>query len=205
MSIAVIENPAAAADTHLDVAAGVPPAAQDKASAIAAALAGTPTRYTRPTCQDYPAKCSHAANYHVPSKPDLNETLRSFGLTRRADGSAHLTPVAPPRPPRAGATVPARTRENIAACAAVGLSFWSAAPTPNGLWAVDDHQRAHLVKVDRSTNRAYVACMDEHSLAAAAHTCHYQGSGDQQYTVPSANSELATLMQPTLLSTEDAA
>lgn len=202
MSTAVIDNPIAATDTAApETAGGLPAQAHESAMAIAAKLAGTPTRYTPPTCHDYPAKCTHAATYHVPAKADLNETLRFFGLTRRADGSVRLS--APTNRPQSVA--PARTRENVAACAAVGLSFWSEAPTPNGMWAVDNAQRAHLVKVDRRAHRAYVACMDEHPLDAAAHTCQYRAAGDQTYTVPASNDTMAALLESPATVTESAA
>lgn len=201
MSTAVIDNPIATTETAPEIAGALPALAHESTLAIAAKLAGTPTRYTPPTCDSYPAKCSHAATYHVPAKADLNETLRFFGLTRRADGSVRLS--APTNRPQTVA--PARTRENVAACAAVGLSFWSEAPVPNGMWAVDATQRAHLVKVDRRAHRAYVACMDEHPLAAAAHTCQYRAGGDQTYTVPASNDAMAALLEAPAPITESAA
>lgn len=201
MSTAVIDNPIAATDiAAAETPAALPAPAHEAAMAIAAKLAGTPTRYTPPTCT-CPAGYSHAATAHVPAKADLNETLRFFGLTRRADGSLRLS--APTTRPQNVA--PARTRENVAACAAVGLSFWSEAPVPNGMWAVDTHQRAHLVKVDRRARRAHVACMDRHPLDAAAHTCLYRDGGHQSYMVPASNDELAALMEAPTPSTESAA
>ena len=185
--------PAAQPVHNTPQAAPLPTRAQETATAIAAKLAGTPTRYTPPTCDSHPSKCSHAETYHVPAGADLNDSLRFFGLTRRADGSTHLH--APTQRPRAVA--PARTRENVAACAAVGLSFWSEAPVLNGIWAVDNAQCAHLVKIDRRANRVYVACMADHSLAAANHTCQYRAAGDQTYTVPTSNDDLAELMDST--------
>ena len=191
MSTAVIDNPNATAVVAPETpAASLPARAHESATAIAAKLAGTATRYTAPTCDSYPSTCTHAETYHVPAEADLNESLRFFGLTRRADGSNHLhTPTQRPL-----TVAPARTRENVAACAAVGLNFWSEAPVRNGIWAVDNAQCAHLVKIDRRANRVYVACMDDHSLAAANHTCQYRAAGDQTYTVPASNDELADLM-----------
>ncbi|MGD9622172.1 MAG: hypothetical protein AB7G47_19290 [Mycolicibacterium sp.] len=189
MSTAVINNPIAATDVAAETAGDLP--AHESVLAIAAKLGGTPTRYTPPICQSYSVKCTHAATYHVATKIDLDKTLRFFGMTRRADGSAQLS--APTN--RRQTVAPVRTRENVAACAAVGLSFWSEAPVPNGIWAVDSTQRAHLVKVDRRAHRAYVACMDGHSLDAAAHICQYRAVGDQTYTVPASNDEMAALLE----------
>lgn len=41
------------------------------------------------------------------------------------------------------------TRENMAACAAVGLSYWSGHPASGHVWAIDAHQAAHTVRIDR--------------------------------------------------------
>ncbi|MUL44491.1 hypothetical protein FZI85_17360 [Mycobacterium sp. CBMA293] len=51
--------------------------------------------------------------------------------------------------------IPNRTLENQAACRAVGLSFWSDAPKPSSVWAVDDNQKAHLVKLNRNQALAH--------------------------------------------------
>ncbi|WP_420063423.1 hypothetical protein [Mycobacteroides chelonae] len=44
-------------------------------------------------------------------------------------------------------TLPINT-EYTAACAALGLSFWSESPTPWHIWAVDYTQRFHHLHVD---------------------------------------------------------
>lgn len=46
------------------------------------------------------------------------------------------------------------TAARIAACAAVGLSYWSGHPQAGHLWAVDDNQRAHAVQIDAKGQRA---------------------------------------------------
>jgi hypothetical protein len=114
-------------------------------------LAGTPTRYTPPTCQTWngheyiPApvngQCTHANGFHNPGGAVISAAP---GFKRRRDGSVWLDTSLhnAPRP------IPARTCENIAACAAVGLSYWSEAPNAR-LWAVDDHQHAHEIRIDR--------------------------------------------------------
>lgn len=190
MTTAVIEIPDSAADVASAASSILPERTQAHARSIAQKLGSTPARYTEPTCRDYPQACKHVEGFHEPCGADLNETLRFFGLKRYADGSAHLA--APSQ--RRVTVVRARTRENVAACAAVGLSFWSEAPVPNGMWAVDDSQHAHLVKVDRRAQRAYVACMTNHPIAAAAHNCQYQGGDNQRYAVPATSDELADLL-----------
>lgn len=125
---------------------------------VAAKLAGTPTRYTPPVCHDWVdhvwtemplESCPHAERnpeYHWPSS-GLGPLPQGF--TRRRDGSVWLADVSSgPRP------IPARTRENIAACAALGLSYWSEAPGAGRLWAVDDTQQAHEVRIDRKRSEA---------------------------------------------------
>jgi hypothetical protein len=47
--------------------------------------------------------------------------------------------------------LPKSTRERISACAAIGLSYWSDHPARNCVWAIDDHQRAHVVRIDHGT------------------------------------------------------
>jgi hypothetical protein len=47
--------------------------------------------------------------------------------------------------------LPKRTRERLAACAAIGLSYWSDHPARNCVWAIGDHQDAHVVRIERGT------------------------------------------------------
>ena len=46
------------------------------------------------------------------------------------------------------------TRENIAACAACGLSYWSGSRTPGAVWAVSPDQKYILVMLDRRAKTA---------------------------------------------------
>lgn len=48
--------------------------------------------------------------------------------------------------------------ERIAACAAVGLHYWSDSPVPRVVWACGDDQRFHLVRLDRVTRTAHHVC-----------------------------------------------
>lgn len=48
------------------------------------------------------------------------------------------------------------TREAMAACAAVGLTYWSDHPTAGMVWAVDSDQHAHPVHIDRKHGTAAI-------------------------------------------------
>jgi hypothetical protein len=52
--------------------------------------------------------------------------------------------------------VPASVQARVAACAAVGLSYWSGHPVAGCVWAVDSDQAAHVVKIDYKGSRARV-------------------------------------------------
>ena len=54
--------------------------------------------------------------------------------------------------------LPKRTREAIAACESVGLMFWSGHPGRNCLWAVDDRQQAHTVRIHKDGSAQHVCC-----------------------------------------------
>jgi hypothetical protein len=87
------------------------------------------------------------AHKHV----DLDATIRRLGLRRARNGAYEFPKTHTPRPE---CQISPRTRENVAACAALGLSYWSDAPGVNSLWAVDDRQRPHVVVIDRHHNTA---------------------------------------------------
>lgn len=46
------------------------------------------------------------------------------------------------------------TATKMAACAAVGLHYWADHPLPGRVWAVDDNQQAHVVRVYASKDTA---------------------------------------------------
>ena len=52
--------------------------------------------------------------------------------------------------------LPKRTRECLAACAAVGLHYWGDHPRARHVWAVDDSQRAHVVRINRDGTAQHV-------------------------------------------------
>jgi hypothetical protein len=39
------------------------------------------------------------------------------------------------------------TRTRMAACHALGLHYWAGHPLPGRVWAVDDYQQAHVVRI----------------------------------------------------------
>jgi len=47
----------------------------------------------------------------------------------------------------AGRPLNKRTTERLAACETVGLHYWADHPAAGHVWAVDDHQHAHVVRV----------------------------------------------------------
>lgn len=51
-----------------------------------------------------------------------------------------------------------RTRERLAACEAVNLHYWADHPSAGHVWAVDGHQRAHVVRISRSASTAQHVC-----------------------------------------------
>lgn len=54
------------------------------------------------------------------------------------------------------------TRERIAACESVGLSYWSDHPFPSHAWAVNAAGEAHVVRIRRAQSTA------EHTCCASA-------------------------------------
>jgi hypothetical protein len=128
---------------------------------IAEKYAGTSIRYTPPKCCDerhngeggrVDQVCSHAESFHTPSgesRPEGGSVNLPFGLRRDKNGASFW--------PREDYTkqraIPPRTRESIAACAALGLSYWSEAPGINRLWAIDGQQEAHEVRIDRKNGK----------------------------------------------------
>jgi hypothetical protein len=165
---------------------------QSEIPSLKAKFDGVPTRYTPPRCdyehprefQDWnPQRCAHAKDYHVPDGADLDGTLRYFGMRRRKDGSAwFVTPSASKR----ASKIPGRTQEAIAACRAMKLHYWSDAAYQGCVWAVDDGQCPHLVRIDRKNKTAQMACdrikWHRHCTYAQGQTS-YQNPGDTDATL----------------------
>lgn len=61
---------------------------------------------------------------------------------------------------RRRADLPARTRRNIAICAAVGLTFWSEHPETGGLWAADFEGGFHELRVSEKYKTVKHVCGD---------------------------------------------
>jgi hypothetical protein len=55
-----------------------------------------------------------------------------------------------------------RSLENYAACASLGLVFWAEHPRTNHMWAVDDNQTMHIVRIARKDGVAFHEC--HHSM-----------------------------------------
>lgn len=131
------------------------------------------TRYTAPQCADARKAgdnmaCGHTLEAHLPDgkfypqgagdprRKVCTPPQHDWGLRVNAKTKAtYWAPV--PRPTYTG-TIPKRTLENIAACQALGLTYWSEAPGNNTLYAVDDQQVPHLVSINRNLGVAYGAC-----------------------------------------------
>jgi hypothetical protein len=83
-----------------------------------------------------------------------------------------------------------RTRERLAACEAVSLHYWADHPQAGHVWAVDDHQRAHVVQISCSASTARHMCRAASSdeveqCAGAAEAVVYTVSADDtKETVP---------------------
>jgi hypothetical protein len=137
---------------------------QDEIPSLKAKFEGTPTRYTPPRCEDEqphefqdwnPQRCAHAKGYHVPDGVDLDASLRHFGMRRRKDGSAWFVTSSTSK---RASKIPDRTQEAVAACRAMKLHYWSGAPHQGCVWAIDDGQRPHLVRIDHKNKTARMAC-----------------------------------------------
>jgi hypothetical protein len=137
------------------------------------------TRWTDPTCTDenpawgpireewikgegmvaYPGPqqskpCSHKAEVHAPKLQPISDVHWIAGR-RGKDGAFHRPKE---QPFRFTGNIAKATLENIAACAALGLSYWSDAPGTNKIWAVDANQVPHSVLIDRKVNKAEHYC-----------------------------------------------
>ncbi len=123
------------------------PAAQKAADQLAVKYAGTPTRFYPSIDQVPTAPTSIAFS-------DGDMVWRKGRGKERAGFGLWIRPRSTPRT----TSVPTRTRENISACAALGLSFWSEAPPNRTLWALDSAQRVHMVRMDRTNGTVQHLC-----------------------------------------------
>lgn len=142
---------------------------------IEAKVFGKPTKLAPPRCYEVegdlgqPGPCSHADTFHT-ADPRQSEFDGSVGYERTncaaprgwrwtKDYRLELKP--DPRR-KFEVEIPERTRENIAACAALGLGYWSERPgkVHRGrlVWAIDDQRRAHSIEVNTDLRVASHVC-----------------------------------------------
>jgi hypothetical protein len=88
-------------------------------------------------------------------KIDYLKDARERGLTL----VGHELRLVPHKPVKFGTKVPAKTLDGVAACAALGLSFWSDHPERNTVWAADFDGNYHAVYIDKNYNR--VKCLTD--------------------------------------------
>lgn len=86
---------------------------------------------------------------------------------------------------------PKITTERIAACASVGLHYWSDSPIPHTVWANGDDNRFHLVRLDRVTRTAHHICGQRYEKPGMmlTHRCAY-GESLGQWTDVSTVAEI---------------
>lgn len=131
------------------------------------------TRFEPPQCVDARKTgnnddCRHTLAFHWPDRKHYpaggDEPRRGVCGVPNADWGMKVHPKtqatywATERKIRPESVIPTADRENIAACAALGLSFWAVSNTPRMLWAVDNDQRAHTVEIDRKRRAAWHRC-----------------------------------------------
>jgi hypothetical protein len=75
----------------------------------------------------------------------IDEIANFYGLRRNKRGELRFPPHRPPKPE---CVIPKAQRAKIAACEALGWSYWADHPKPGFVWAADYAQRFHQVKVN---------------------------------------------------------
>ena len=83
----------------------------------------------------------------------------------------------------AGRPLSKRTLARLAACEAVNLHYWADHPSAGHVWAMDEHQRAHVVRISRSAGTAQHVCRaassdETEQCAGAAEAVAYTVPGD---------------------------
>ena len=107
-------------------------------------------------------------------------------------------------PPKCGGNIPKRTLENIAACAALGLSYWSETTGGNMIYGVDEDGHAHQVRVDRKALKAEHCCSqtwryDPSTQGPRYDTkkeCPLKTVRDFPWSLPPTMNDLMTMMNP---------
>lgn len=118
------------------------------------------TRWYPPTChmstinEDKTCKCG--SSMHLPSAGGKISDAGVFDLRRGKDGAFRWP--APKKQSTKPSVVPAKTIESIAACAGLGLAYWSEHWKPGYVWAVDENQQPHAVEIGRKDGTARHSC-----------------------------------------------
>lgn len=130
------------------------PAAQTVADSVSTRFAGSPTRFYPSIERDPQEPCSAviAQSSDLTWRKGRGKSRKGFGLWIR------------PRTTPTIKAVPTRIRENIAACAALGLSYWSEAPDHGALWALDTDTVIHMVMITRHSSTAKHICGTDKAL-----------------------------------------
>lgn len=123
-------------------------AGQAVADAMAGTFAGSAARFYPSLLRDpqEPYAAVIAQSSDLTWRKGRGKSRKGFGLWIR------------PRTTPTIRAVPIRIRENIAACAALGLSYWSEAPPNCALWALDSEQEIHMVQVERTNGAVRHLC-----------------------------------------------
>lgn len=126
-------------------------------------FAGTRTKY-QPPLANYTMESGWLPDPHEPEPytDPLKTTMRNLGMSwRRPKGRTYgmwFTPWKPPSQSKAQ-TIDLNMREKIAACAALGLSYWSDSTPVGGrtaVWAVKEGRLLFFqVEIDRKNRTAY--------------------------------------------------
>lgn len=148
--------------------------------------------YQPPKCDYAPKPCGHAAGYHQPTA-GRSEMAGFLGLKVDNRTSAFVWPA--PEDFTKVRAIPVTTREKIAACAALGLSYWANHPTPSTVWAVDDYQQPHSVHIDRKAGKAEHRCSRYSQYQDDSKKCPESGRRET-FTVVNTLEELALQLDP---------
>lgn len=93
-------------------------------------------------------------------------------------------------------TITLRTREAVAACSAVGLTYWSDHPAANHLWAADFQGRFHTVRIDRKKNKSEHTCGKYLGVDEGRIRCP-DSNRIESWSTPASLDELSVMLDPT--------
>lgn len=101
----------------------------------------------------------------LPRGAVLSEQAKAFGLS----AVGHQLRLTPTRT-TATANLSAKTRDKIAACHALGFTYWADHPHNGTVWATDTDQRFHAVRIHATTGKAEHSCTEEFPETAHCRT-----------------------------------